>query len=130
MAVDEWELTEQAASGFGSTGMPPKRTIPVPDAQPMICCLQADSSNNEYFDVEDIGNDPRLRQEHVFMSSAIIAQVKMKVFEANFITTVVAASEKDQEWTARKRELARLEQEGKEFPKNWTSKNGPLYNKN
>jgi len=51
------------------------------------------------------------------MSSAIISQVEMKVFEANLISTVVAASERDQEWTARKRELDRLENEGKKFPK-------------
>jgi len=100
MEVDELELTERAGSGFGSTDMSPKRTISVIDAQPMICYLQADSNNNEYFDVEDISNHPRIRQEHVLMSSAIISQVVMKVFEANFTSTVEAASERDQEWTA------------------------------
>jgi len=50
----------------------------------MICFLQADSNNNEYYDVEDIGNHPRVGQEHVLMSSAIISQVEMKVFEADF----------------------------------------------
>jgi len=64
------------------------------------------------------------------MSSAIISQVEMKVFEADFIATVVAASGKDQEWTARKGELEKLENEGKEFPKNWTKKDGLLYYKN
>ena len=64
------------------------------------------------------------------MSSAIISQVEMKVFEANFISTVVAASQRDQEWTARKRELESLENEGKGFPKNWTQKDGLLYYKN
>jgi len=128
--VDELELRERPDSGFGSTDMSPKRPISVTDAQPMICFLQADSSNNEYFDVEDIGNHPRLRQEHVLMSSAIIRQGEMKVFKADFITTVVAASERDQEWTAQKRKLDRLENEGKEFPNNWTNKNGLLYYKN
>jgi len=130
MEVDELELMERADSGFGSTDMSPKRTMSVTDAQPMICFLQADANNNEYFDVEDIGNHPRLRQEHVLMSSAIISQVEMKVFEADLIATVVAASERDQEWTARKGELERLENEGKEFPKNWTKKDGLLYYKN
>jgi len=130
MEVDELELTERVDSGFGSTDMSPKRTISVTDAQPMICFLQADSNNNEYFDVEDIGNHPRLRQEHVLMSRAIMSQVEMKVFEADFIARVVAASERDQEWTARKGELERLENEGKEFPKNWTKKDGLLYYKN
>ena len=95
----------------------------------MICFLQADSNNNEYFDVEDIGNHPRLRQEHILMSRAIISQVKMKVFKDNFIATVVPASERDQEWTARKRDLKRLENEGKAFPKNWTKKDRLLYYK-
>ena len=54
MEVDELELTERADRGFGSTDMSSKRTISVTDAQPMICFLQADSNNNEYFDVEDI----------------------------------------------------------------------------
>ena len=96
----------------------PKPKITVADAQPMICFLQADSSKNEYFDVEDIGNYPRLRQEQVLMSSTSISQVEMKVFEADFISTVITASEKDQKWRARERELDRLENEGKEFPKN------------
>jgi len=64
------------------------------------------------------------------MSSAIISLVEMKVFEANFISTVVTASERDQEWTMRKRKLDRLENEGKEFPKNWTSKERLLFDKN
>jgi len=130
MEVDELELTKRAHTGFGSTDMSPKRTISVTDAQPMICFLQADSSNNQYFDVKDIGNHRKLRQEHVLMTSAIISHVEMKVFEANLISRVVAASKKDQEWTARKRELDTLENEGKEFPKKWTSKNALLYYKN
>jgi len=64
------------------------------------------------------------------MSSAIISQVEMKVFEADFIATVVAASERDEEWTARKRELEKIENEGKVFPKIWTNKDGLLYYKN
>jgi len=130
MEVDELELTGRANSGFRSTDMSPKRTISVTNAQPMICFLQADSSNNEYFDSEDIGNHPRLRQEYVLMSSAIISQGEMKTFEVDFIATVVEASERDQEWTVRKRELGRLESEGKEFPKNWIKKDGLLYYKN
>jgi len=130
MEVDELELTERADSGFGSTDMSPKSTISVTDAQPMICFLQADSNNNEYFDIEDMGNHPTLRQEHVLMSSAIISQVEIRVFEAAFIATVVAASEREQEWTARTGELERLENEGKEFPTNWTKKDELLYYKN
>ena len=55
MQVDELEMTEQATSGFGSRDMSPKRTVSVTDAQSMICFLQADSSNKEYFHGKDIG---------------------------------------------------------------------------
>jgi len=130
MEVDKLELMERGDSGFGSTDMSPKRTISVMNAQPMICFLQADPNNNEYFDVKNIRNHPRLRQEHLLMSSAIILHVEMKVFEADFIAMVVEASERDQEWTARKRELEKLENEGKQFLKNWTNKDGLLYYKN
>ena len=123
-------MTEPAESGFGTTYMSPKHTIPVTDAQPMICFLQADSSNNEYFDIEDIGNHPRLRLDHVLMSSTIISQAEKKTFEVDFIATAVATSERDQEWIARKRELEKLKKEGKEFTENWTSKDRLLYYKN
>jgi len=130
MEVDELELTERADSGFGSTDISPKRTISVTKAQPLICFLQVDSSNNKYCDIKDIGNHPRLKQEHVLMSRAIISQVKMKVLEVHFIVIVVAASEREQEWTVRKRELERLENEGQEFSKNWMKRDGLLFYKN
>ena len=64
------------------------------------------------------------------MPSAIISQVEIKAFEVDFIATVVEASERDQVWTVRKRELERLENDGKEVPKNWMRKDGLLYYKN
>ena len=60
------------------------------------------------------------------MSNANISQVKMKTFEVDFIATVVKASERDQEWLARKRELGIQEMEGKEFSENWMKKDGLL----
>ena len=123
-------MTERADGGFGSTDMSPKRTTPVSDCKPMICFLQADHKDNEYFDAEDMGRHPRLLKEHILMSSAIISQVEQKNFDADFITKVLAASENDQEWQERRAELERLENEGKEFPKNWQSSEGLLYYKN
>jgi len=117
MEVDRLELIEWAHSGFRSTDMSPNRIIIVTDTQPMICFLQADSSNNEYCDIRYIGNYPGLSPEYVLMSSVIILQVEMKVFEADFISTVVTASKRNLEWTARKRKLDRLQNEGMEFPK-------------
>jgi len=118
--VEKFEIMERAESGSGCTDMSPKRTTQVTDAQPIICFLEADSSSNEYFDAEDIGNHARLREEHVLSSRAIISQVEMRVFKVDFISMAVTASKRDQEWMARKEELNRLENEGKEFPKNWS----------
>ena len=56
--------------------------------------------------------------------------MERKNFDAEFITKVLAASESDQEWQERRAELERLENEGKEFPKNWQSSEGLLYYKN
>ena len=50
------------------------------------------------------------------MSSAIISHVEMKIFEADFIATVVAASGREQEWTARKGELEKAKKRRKGFP--------------
>ena len=83
MEVDDLETTERAERGFGSTDMSPKRTTPVRDCKPMICFLQADHKDNEYFDAEDMGRHPRLLKEHTLMSSAIISQVERKNFDAD-----------------------------------------------
>jgi len=77
MEVDKLELMERADSGFGSTDMSPKRKIPVRNAKRMICLLQGDLCNNEYFNIKDIGNHLRLRPRHVLISSVIISQVVM-----------------------------------------------------
>ena len=92
MEVDVLEVIERAGKGFGSTDMSPKRTTLVTDSKPMICFLQANQKNNEYFNAEDMGNHPRLRKEHVVMSRAIIAQVERKNFNAEFISKVITAS--------------------------------------
>ena len=127
MEVDKLQLTKRADSGSGSKDISPKRTIFITEALPIISFLQAEPSNNEYFDVQDIGNHPRLRQEHVLMSSAMNSQVEMQVFEADMTSMVIAASGRDQEWTERKRELDRLENEGTGFPRKWMSRYRPLY---
>ena len=130
MEVDDLEVTGRADRGFGSTDMSPKRTTLVTDCELMICFLQANQKNNEYFNAEDMGRHPRLWKEHVLMSSAIISQVETKNFNAEFISKVRTASKEDQEWQERLSELQKLEVEGKEFPKNWQSNEALLYYKN
>ena len=103
--VDNLKNTERADRGFGSTDLSPKRTTPVADCKPMICFLQANHKDNEYFDAEDMGRHPRLLKEHVLMSSAIISQVETTNFDVEFITKVRMASEEDQDWQERKTEL-------------------------
>ena len=121
MEVDNLEITERADNGFGNTDMSPKGTRPVTDCKPIICFLQANHKDNEYFDTEDMGRHPQLRSEHVLMSSAIISQVETRNFDAEFISKGITASKEDQEWQERLTELKKLSQEGKEFPKNWQS---------
>src|SRR6195952_5640647 len=96
----------------------------------MISFLQADKRNNEFFDTEDMGRHPWRLKEHVLMSSAIISQVEMGTFKVDLITQVKTASENDRDWLERKAELSRLENEGKEFPRNWNSNDEMLYYNN
>ena len=77
-----------------------------------------------------MGRHPRLLKEHVLMSSAIISQVETRNFDVEFIAMVRMASEEDQDWQERKTELEKLENEGKELPSNWQSREGLLYYKN
>ena len=86
MEVDDVEITERAERGFGSTNMSPKGTMSVIDCKPMICFLQANHEDSEYFDAEDMGRHPRLLKDHIVMSSAIISQVERKNFDADCIT--------------------------------------------
>ena len=130
MEVENLEVTERADKGFGSTDMSPRRTTPVTDCKPMICFLQAKPKDNGYFDAEDMGRHPRLRKEHVLMSSAIISNVETRNFDAEFISKIITASKEDQEWQEMLTELEKLREEEKEFPKNWQSNDRLLYYKN
>ena len=130
MEVDDPEVTEQAGKGFAITDMLPKRTTVVTDCKLIICFLQANQENNEYFDAEDMGRHPRMRREHVLMSSASISLVETQNFDAEFISKMITASKGDQEWQERLTELEKLREEGKEFSKNWQSKDRLLYYKN
>ena len=105
MEVDDLEVTERAEGGFETTDMSPKRATPVTDCQLMICFLQANQKDNEYFYTEDMGRHPRWQKEHILMSSAIISQVETRNFDAEFISKVLSASEKDLEWQKRKAKL-------------------------
>ena len=114
MKVDRLETTVRADGRFASIDLLPKRTLMAVESAPMICFLLADKRNNEFFDTKDMGKHPRLRKEHVLMSSAIILQVEMRTFNVELLNRVLTASGEDQEWMERKRELDRLEKEGKE----------------
>src|ERR1700712_2097282 len=69
MEVDQLEKTARAEGGFGSTDLSPKRAATVVETPTMICFLQADKRNNEFFDTEEMGRHPRLLKEPVLMSS-------------------------------------------------------------
>ena len=54
----------------------------------------------------------------------------MRRFNVELLNKVLTAGGEDQEWLGRKRELDRLENEGREFPSHWSSNSGLLYYKN
>ena len=77
MEVDELDETERGMKGFGSTDLGPKRLITSKKTNITMCFLNPNPEYNEYLDDEDIETNPRLRQEVVMLSNAIIAAVHM-----------------------------------------------------
>jgi len=72
MEVDNLQITDWGNKGFGSTDLPPKRTIAVEQVQPIMCQLHADSRENRLFSESDMGGHSWLFREEVMVSSAII----------------------------------------------------------
>src|SRR5437588_10237478 len=79
MEVDELRGTERANKGFGSTDSIPTRALETTEVDPTISFLQADASNNEYFDTSDEAHHARLKDGIVLMSNAIIRSEERRV---------------------------------------------------
>src|SRR5437879_11926836 len=91
--------------------------------------LQADASDNEYFDTIDETDHARVKEDMVLMLNAIISQVEMKKFAIEFQKQVKDAVKQDQEWQERKRELEKSSIQGKALPKQWEIVEDFLYYK-
>jgi len=130
MEVDELEDTIRGKEGFGSTDLSPKRLVQTMDTPPVVCILQANHIENEFFGQEDINNHPRLLLEQVMVSSMTISKIILTNYEPSLIAKVVRAGSEDQEWCERKIELNQRISLGQELPKNWQLKDGILYFKN
>ena len=81
MEVDNLQITVWGNKGFGSTDLPPKRTIAVEQVQPIMCQLYADSRENRLFSENDIARNPWLLQEEVMVSSPMISKALRQEYE-------------------------------------------------
>ena len=97
MEVDELEDTIRGKGGFGSTDLSPKRLVQAMDTPPVLCILQANHVDNEFFGQEDINNHPRLLHEQVMVSSMTISKIVLTNYEPSLIAKVVRAGSEDQE---------------------------------
>jgi len=100
----------------------PKRLVQTMDTLPVVCILQANHIENEFFGQEDINNHPRLLLEQVMVSSMTISKIVLTNYEPSLIAKVVRAGSEDQEWCERKVELNQRISLGQELPKNWQLK--------
>ena len=73
---------------------------------------------------------PLAKAERTLMSNAIISKANIKKFEIDFLTQVRTVAESDEDWIGLRKELEKLRDDGKEFPKHWNLDDGLLYYKN
>jgi len=130
MEVDELEDTIRGEGGFGSPYLSPKRLVQAMDTAQVVCILQANHVDNEFFGEEDINNHTRLLLEEVMVSSMTISKIVLTNYKPSQIAQVVRAGSEDQDWCERKVELNQRISLGQELPKNWQSKDGMPYFKN
>ena len=88
MEIDKLDETERGTEGFGSTDLGPKRLITSKETKITMCFLNPNPECNEYLDNEDIETNPRLRQQVVMLSNAIIAAVHMQTMDELFLNRI------------------------------------------
>ena len=129
MEIEELDETERGTKGFGSTDLVPKRLITTKEIKVAMCFLNLNREYTEYLDNEDIETNPRLRQEVVMLSNAIIAAVDMQTMAKSFLNKIRMAGKEDDSWRARIEELSRLKDKNEALPKHWDMEDGLLYYK-
>ena len=129
MKIDELNKTERGTKGFGSTDPGPKRLNTTKETKITMCFQNPNPEYNEYLDDEDIETNPRLRQEVVMLSNAIIAAIHMQTMDRSFLNRIRMAGKEDDSWLARKEELSRLKENDEALPKQRHMEDGLLYYK-
>jgi len=71
-------ITDRGNKGFGSTDLPPKRTIAVEQVEQIMCQLYVNSRENRLFSESEIGRNPWLLQEEVMASSPMISKTLLQ----------------------------------------------------
>jgi len=100
------------------------------DTPPVVCILQGNHIENEFFGQEDINHHPRLLRDQVMVSSMRISQIILTNYESDRIENVEQAGRGDHEWCKKEVELSRRINQEQEAPKNTMLKDGILYFKN
>ena len=129
MEIDELDETERGTKGFGATDLGPKTLITTKETKITVCFLNPNPEYNKYLDDEDIETNPRLRQEVVMLSNAIIATVHMQTMDEAFLNRIRMAGKEDDSCLGRKEELSRLKDKNEVLPKHWDMEDGLLYYK-
>jgi len=126
MEVDKLEDTIRGEMGFRSTDLSPQRLAQATDTPLVVCILQANHIENEFFGQEDIDNHPRLLPEQVMVSSMTISKIILTNYEPDLIEKVERARRNDQDWSEKKAALNQKASQGQEAPKNWPINDGML----
>ena len=127
--IGDLDEAEPGTKGFGSTDLGPKRLITTKETKITMCFLNPNPEYSKYLDDEDIETNPRLRQEVVMLSNAIIAAVHMQTQDESFLYRIRMAGKEDDSWLARKEELSRPKENDEALPKHRDMEDGLLYYK-
>jgi len=98
LEVDVLEVTERGEKGFGSSDLIPKRSILPKEEGTSISFLNAESDNNEFFSVRDIGYNPQLRQQKEMLSSPHVNKSLIRTMNDTFLDNISGAGNEDEKW--------------------------------
>ena len=130
VVVEKLVETERGTQGFGSTDLGPKRLITSKEHKIIMCFLHPNSSNNTFYDEEDMLTHTDMTREVTMLSNVIIAAVQMQTMDETFLNRIRMAGKDEDAWTERKGELSLMKERNEQLPKNRELEDGLIYYKN